>query len=116
MILTSSSGAKIIYPNQKIAPLSQTKRLQGTATTFAKFGTMTAVSVVIPILHFVTVPLGLVLTAALSYAAYKKNYDLKDFEIHCPHCDQKSKANVSGQDLPLRTFCGQCRHMVYLNN
>ena len=84
--------------------------------TFGKFGSLTALSVVIPILHFVTVPVGLILTAVLSYAAYKKNYDLKDFDIHCPHCDHKSKSDVAGIDLPLRTFCSQCRHMVYLNN
>jgi hypothetical protein len=116
MVLSSSSGAKIIYPDQKLTPIASPEKIKTTATTFAKVGGATALSVFIPVLHFITVPVGLLLTAFLSYSAYRKNYSLKDFEIHCPSCDQKSKVDVSGQDLPLRTFCSHCRHMVYLDN
>ena len=116
MVLSSSSGEKIIYPDQKLVPVESPEKIKTTMTTVAKFGGATVLSVFIPVLHFITVPVGLILTAFLGYSAYKKNYSLKDFEIHCPNCDQKSKVDVSGPDLPLRTFCSHCRHMVYLNN
>lgn len=116
MVLTSSSGAKIIYPNQKIQPAPATIKVKGTLKTFAKLGGFTAVSVFIPILHFVLVPVGLILTATMSYSSFKKKYILKNFEVHCPHCDQKSQTDITGTELPLRAFCGHCRHMIYLNN
>jgi phage terminase large subunit GpA-like protein len=116
MVLTSSDGSKIIYPNQKIEPIQQAKKIKGTLTTFAKAGGCTLLSAFIPILHFVLVPVGLIITATMSYNAYKRKYELKDFEIHCPHCDKKSQMSIVGKELPLRTFCSHCRNMVYLDN
>jgi len=116
MILTSSTGAKIIYPDQKIDRTPPIQRFKGTAKTFAKLGGFTLVSVFIPVLHFVLVPVGAILTLTMTYSSFKKAYQLTDFEVHCPQCDSKFKTNVAGSDLPLRTFCSNCRNMVILNN
>jgi len=116
MVLSTSAGEKIIYPDQKLEPISQSQKMKSTLLTFAKAGGATLLSVFIPVLHFVTVPVGLIVTAFLTYSAYKKKYVLKNFEVHCPNCDKKSTTSVSGSELPLRTFCSHCRHMIYINN
>lgn len=116
MILSSSSGTKIIYPDQKLEPISTFKKLKGASRTFLISGGLTVLSIAIPVLHFVLVPLGILITGVITYFALRKNYQLDNFEVHCPNCDQKSATTVAGASLPLRTFCGHCRHMIYLNN
>lgn len=116
MIISNSAGTKIIYPDTRISPIAAGMRVKNTVTTFAKTGGFTFVSVFIPILHFVLVPVGLFLTAAMTYRTFRRNYFVKDLEVHCPSCDVKAKQNVSGFELPLKTICLSCGHMVYLTN
>lgn len=116
MIISNSAGAKIIYPDLRISPIASGTRLKNAAKTFAKAGGFTFVSIFIPILHFILVPVGVVLTAAMTYRAFRRNYFVQNLEVHCPSCDAKGKQTVSGAELPLRTICLSCGHMVYLAN
>lgn len=116
MIISNSAGAKIIYPDMRISPVASGTRLKNAMKTFAKTGGFTFVSVFIPILHFILVPIGLLLTGLMTYKAFQRNYFVRDLEVHCPSCDVKAKQNVSGAALPLRTICLGCGHMVYLTN
>lgn len=116
MIISNSAGSKIIYPEERIHPIDTVMRLKNTATTFAKTGGFTAVSVFIPILHFILVPVGLLLTATMTYRTFRRNYFVENIDVHCPSCDVKAKQNVGGYELPLKTICLSCGHMVYLSN
>lgn len=116
MIISNSAGAKIIDPQARITAIEPSLRLQQTATTFAKTAGFTMLSAFIPILHFILVPVGVVLTATLTYSAFRKNYVAKNLEILCPSCDKKFVQSIYGQQMPLRTYCLQCRQTVYLEN
>lgn len=116
MIISNSAGSKIIYPEERIQPIDTLIRLKTTAKTFAKTGGFTAVSVFIPILHFILVPVGLLLTATMTYRTFRRNYFIENIEVHCPSCDAKTTQNVGGYELPLKTICLKCGHMVYLSN
>ncbi len=116
MIISNSAGEKIIYPDLRIAPVPSGTRLTNVAKTLAKAGGLTFVSVFIPILHFVLVPVGVIVTAAMTYRAYQRNYLVENLEVHCPSCDKKTTQTVGGPQLPLRTICLSCGHMVYLTN
>ena len=116
MIISNSSGAKIIYPETRISPIDAGVRFKNTLVTFAKTGAFTAGSVFIPILHFVLVPVGLLLTATMTYRTFRRNYFVQDLLLHCPSCDKKAQQSIGGQDLPLRTICLNCGHMIYLSN
>ncbi|MCB9071978.1 MAG: hypothetical protein H6623_00015 [Bdellovibrionaceae bacterium] len=116
MIISNSAGEQIIYPELRLNEVDTGLRLKNTLTTFGKVGGITLLCIFIPVLHFILVPVGLILTIYLTYSAYKKNYDLKNIEIHCPSCDKKSTQSVSGTELPIRTICPYCGQMVYLSN
>ncbi|MCC6137431.1 MAG: hypothetical protein IT287_02275 [Bdellovibrionaceae bacterium] len=116
MIISNSAGSKIIYPDERIAPIGARLRIKSTVKTFARASGFTAVSVFIPILHFVLVPVGLVLTATMTYRTFRRNYFVENLEINCPSCKVTAKQSVSGQELPLKTVCMNCGHMVYLEN
>lgn len=116
MIISNSAGAKIIYPDTQITAIEPSLRLKQTGITFLKTAGFTLLSVFIPVLHFILVPLGLLLTVFLTYSTFKKNYVAKNLEVHCPSCDKKSAQNLFSKELPLRTYCPHCRQLVYLDN
>lgn len=116
MVIANQSGEKIIYPDQKLLPVHFSKRLKKTLITFAKSAGLTFVFSFIPIFHFVLVPVGILATFWSTLSAWRRFYVFEQLELHCPTCDQKSSLPVSGQDLPLRTFCIHCRNMIYINN
>lgn len=116
MVITNLSGEKIIYPHQKLAPRKWSYRLKTVTFTAAKGLAVTLFCTFIPVLHFVLVPIGILLTITFSALAWKRSYDLENFEVHCPSCDQKNTTRIVGTDLPLRTFCPSCRNMIYINN
>jgi hypothetical protein len=116
MVITNLSGEKIIYPQQKLQPIHLGQRLKKTSFVLAKNLALTGVFAFIPVLHFVLVPAGLLVTAVSTWFSWKRNYSFDQLEIHCPTCDQKSMSSLGGTELPLRTFCPSCRNMVYVNN
>lgn len=116
MVITNLAGEKIIYPQQELSPIHLGVRLKNTLITFAKSAAITALMSLIPVLHFVLVPIGCLLTLISTWFAWKRSYHFEQFEIHCPSCDQKSTASLGGSELPLRTFCPSCRNMVYVTN
>jgi hypothetical protein len=116
MIISNSAGSKIIYPEVRLTEVDSSVRVKKTLTTLAKTGGLTLLSVFIPILHFILVPVGVIVTATMTYRAFHRNYVIDSIEIHCPSCDKKSTQSVSAQELPIRTLCLHCGHMVYLTN
>ena len=116
MIISNSAGTKIIDPQARITAIDPSLRLQQTATTFVKIAGVTILTAFIPVLHFISVPVGVVLTVTLTYSAFRKNYVVHNLEILCPSCDKKFVQTLYGQELPLRTYCQQCRQTVYLEN
>jgi hypothetical protein len=116
MVITNLSGEKIIYPQQQLQPIHFGVRLKNTLVTLAKCLLVTGLFSLIPVLHFVLVPLGLLLTTISTWFSWKRSYHFEQIEIHCPSCDQKSTASLGGSELPLRTFCPSCRNMVYITN
>jgi hypothetical protein len=116
MVITNLAGEKIIYPQQQLLPIRLTTRLKNTLITLIKCSAVTTLMSLIPVLHFVLVPLGCFLTVVSTWFSWKRSYFFEQIEIHCPSCDQKSKASLGGSELPLRTFCPSCRNMVYVAN
>lgn len=116
MVITNLSGEKIIYPEQKIVPADGFQRFKKAGTTFLKTISVTILMSFIPVLHFVLVPVGALITLYSTWAAWKMSFVYDNFDLHCPTCDQKFTMAVSGSQLPLRSFCSHCRNMIYVNN
>jgi hypothetical protein len=116
MVITNISGEKIIYPDQKVLPLSLLRRLSSAALTFLKMTGITFLFSLIPILHFVLVPVGFLITALSTWFTWKKSFVVENLEAVCPSCDHKLNISIAGQQLPLRSFCMNCRNMIYINN
>ena len=116
MVIANLSGEKIIYPDQKIDTMGTFLRVKKSAITLAKTGGVTVLFALIPVLHFVLVPVGLLVTLLSTWSAWNQAYYLPTFEVHCPTCDKKSPTALAGAELPLRTYCPQCRNLIYITN
>lgn len=80
---------------------------------FLSFLALALVSILIPVFHFVLVPLFLLLAPFLGYKTYKEEVILEALEISCPECHQPAAfAKTSGQ-WPLHAICPHCRNRIY---
>ena len=67
------------------------------------------VSIAIPVMHFVLVPLFLILGPILAFLAFKKTHSLAEAKLLCPHCKTKFTLKPAAVEWPLKDVCPKCR-------
>jgi DNA-directed RNA polymerase subunit RPC12/RpoP len=94
---------------------SQQERTKRSLVRFFSFIALAVASILIPVFHFVLVPLFLILAPFLSYKTYKEEVVLESCSLPCPECKQTASfAKTSGQ-WPLHNNCPHCRHRIYFD-
>lgn len=71
--------------------------------------------VFIPILHFVLVPLMLLLAPLLAWRVYSKNFEFQSAKVSCADCGGLLDASHSNFKWPLRLECPGCRSINYVS-
>jgi len=70
------------------------------------------VSVLIPVFHFVLVPLFFFLGIFFGYRSYKSEGRVLGGETHCPHCKNEVKVKPAELQWPVSEICQNCARVV----
>ncbi len=96
---------------------SKKVRFQRSLKTFLIFFSASILSALVPVLHFFSVPILLILSVYLSCRKFKEIQSLEIVGITCPECKMNMKDNIVGltrQDVNIRLGCDQCRKNLIL--
>lgn len=74
--------------------------------------TLTALSVFIPVVHFFSVPLGLLVTSVLIVKALGRGPSLEGAVVTCPACKQAIRISSRPLRFPFADVCESCRRSV----
>lgn len=107
-IVLSSDESKYFETKASILKLSTQDRLILSLKKFFLFLSMAVLAVFIPVLHFILVPIFLILSFALGYKAFQFNHRLEfDNVCKCLQCPQALKQNYLLKD-DLKFKCDEC--------
>lgn len=71
-----------------------------------------ALSILVPVLHFVLVPLFLLLGPLLFYIAYQQEESVIGGQVPCPACAQPVKVSGGKLKWPIFDHCSSCQTRV----
>lgn len=94
---------------------SQQERMKRALTRLFTFLGLAIVSVLIPVAHFVLVPLFLMLAPFLTVKTYKEEVVLDACTLECPECRQVTQISKSSGQWPLHNTCSHCRNRIYFD-
>jgi hypothetical protein len=77
------------------------------------FWGLAAVSILLPVAHFVLVPVFFILAPIVAYIRYQADVVLEAVEMTCPECAQKAKFSKNSGSWPLHAPCPLCLNRVY---
>lgn len=96
--------------SDRVTLLTASERQLGALKTGSLWITATLLSVLIPVLHFFTVPLGLLLTGFFTYQSLKHTHAFRLDGLRCPKCQAELRENtVRTQGARLKVHCYSCR-------
>lgn len=96
---------------------SYKERLTRSLKTFFIWFGITIVSVLIPVLHFIVVPLFLILSFYFTYRKVNEEISVDLRDIKCPSCKKNLSSTIKGlrkKEVDLRLFCYDCRKNLSL--
>ena len=107
-LILSSDQNKFLQASVQLDKLASSERLKISLKKFALFFLIAMVSILIPVFHFVLVPLFLILSIIFAVKAYSTQYILKiQGACHCVECQQPMKTEFFLDDN-LRLGCDKC--------
>lgn len=114
IVLQDTTKIPTLY---KVTYLNPAQRFQRAMTTAALFIGAAIVSVFIPVLHFVLVPLFLLLSTIAAFRRYKEVSLVNLENFKCPKCqaDLKQKeVHQTEADPSSKIYCYECRSSMRL--
>jgi hypothetical protein len=94
---------------------SQQERTKRSLFQLFSFWGLALASVLIPVFHFVLVPLFFLLAPFLARKKYKEKVVLDACSIPCPECQQLTQFSKTSGEWPLHDNCPQCLNRIYFN-
>lgn len=94
---------------------NSSERLTETFKKLGIFWGISLVSVLIPVFHFVSVPLFFILGIFFAVQTFKSVGRVIDGEAVCPHCQNKVLIKPAGVQWPLTEICQNCARVVRMN-
>jgi hypothetical protein len=98
----------------EVANLSTPERITIVATRSGIFLTLAAVSIFIPVLHFILVPGFIVAAVAAGLSSSRYSQKLTGGSVPCPHCKQLVTLKEMPLKWPLASICQNCASTVRL--
>ncbi len=90
---------------------SKTRALRATKT-LGLFWLIALASILIPMIHFVSVPAFLIAGIALGIRAYQVQQLLLSGAVSCPSCGTILSPEPQALRWPVKEICPSCRHIV----
>ncbi len=91
---------------------SPPERMAQSLKKLGLFWGIALVSVLIPVFHFVLVPLFLILGLFFARRSYKSEGQVLGGETRCPHCQTEIKVKPAELQWPLSEICQNCARVV----
>ncbi|WP_413291164.1 hypothetical protein [Bdellovibrio sp. HCB337] len=99
----------------KASVFSQQERLKRSLIKLFAFLGLALVSVLIPVMHFVLVPLFAILAPFFARKTYQEEVVLEACTIECPECHQNTQVSKTSGQWPLHNICSHCRNRIYFD-
>ena len=94
---------------------SARQRFWRAARMFAVMVLLTVASALVPILHFVLVPLFVILTLVLPSVAYAKSQRIRGGIAMCPECHHHFPLMAGVSRLPFQDHCTACQRTLTIS-
>lgn len=92
--------------------MTPSERMVQALKKLALFWGIAVLSILIPVFHFVTVPLFVCLGIFFFYRGYKSTGVVLGGEVNCPHCDQLVTIKPATIEWPLSEICQNCARVL----
>lgn len=90
------------------------QRLWRALKSLCIFWLFAAISVLIPLLHFILVPVLLLLGPIMAGLAYRRPSRIIRSNLNCPNCDLKIEVLSQSLDWPIQQKCAGCSKFIRL--
>lgn len=91
------------------------ERTKRSMTRLGGFWGLAVVSILIPVFHFVLVPLFFLLAPFLARKTYNEEVVLEACEIDCPECKKRATFAKNSGQWPLHNNCPHCMNRIYFD-
>nr|BFD63381.1 hypothetical protein BdHM001_20620 [Bdellovibrio sp. HM001] len=113
--IANSNFDKIEYGHAEIRRFSRTEILQKSLKQLVLFWGLAVISVLLPVVHFVLVPLFFVMGAYLALQARKQKQEIISGTVNCPQCQQPVTINKSAFLEEHTEICQHCASVVKIS-
>jgi hypothetical protein len=114
-IVVRNDMDKYSLANLQVTSMSEWNRLLLAAKNLGICWGGALLCVLIPVLHFVLVPLGILLGIIVFIYKAKLRQFVSASEISCPACQSKIHLRAKPFNWPLRETCSQCHSQLQMN-
>lgn len=91
---------------------SQPEKITQSLKKLGLFWAIAVACVLIPVFHFVLVPLFFILGLFFAHRSYKSEGQVLGGETRCPHCQTEIKVKPAELQWPLSEICQNCARVV----
>ncbi|MFM6928837.1 MAG: hypothetical protein ACKOX6_10265 [Bdellovibrio sp.] len=110
-----ANSEKYEYGFAEVRVYSQRETLMKVVKALAVFWGLAIFSILLPVVHFVLVPLFLFLGVFMAFRARKYHEEMLSGEINCPHCGSLVKIGKAPILWPLSEICQNCASVVRIS-
>ncbi len=96
----------------RVHTLNHSERLMQALKKLGLFWGIALLSVLIPVFHFVTVPLFFCLGLFFFYRGYKSEGLILGGEVNCPHCSEVVHIKPANLEWPVTEICQSCARVL----
>ena len=96
----------------RLHTMNPSERMVQALKKLALFWGIALFSVLIPVFHFVTVPLFFFLGIFFFYRGYKSEGVVLGGEVNCPHCDHGVTIKPTAIEWPVSEICQNCARVL----
>jgi hypothetical protein len=79
------------------------------------FWGLAAASILIPVFHFLLVPLFFLIAPFVARKTFNEEVVLEACELPCPECKKNMKFTKNSGQWPLRNICSNCMNRIYFD-
>lgn len=113
-VRVSSNTSEPVSAVIQVTTFSHNQRLSRGLKTLGVFWAISAFTVLIPIAHFVLVPLFFVIGPIAASVVYKKTSKIVGGSIPCPICKHAFEIAQNPVTWPAKEICSHCRGQIRL--
>ncbi|GIL18645.1 MAG: hypothetical protein BroJett040_23960 [Oligoflexia bacterium] len=104
----------LVHTNLELQQLSQKERVKRAGKSFFFLFGLALAAIFVPVLHFVLVPLFLLLAPIVGFFQYQKTEHLMIRQVRCSRCQKEFQVNEWIKELPTRIECSHCAENIFI--